>query len=93
MPTINKLKNQHKRTNLASIYKELRKNLELSGITEDHFKNRINAFLVSGKIIDKPDQDCQSYLPNQNTSPNKTQTDPAFDHVYELELPEPQSPL
>ena len=93
MSTINKPKSQHKRANLASIHKELRKNLELNSITEDHFKNRINAFLVSGKTIDKPDRDCPSYLPNQNTSPNKTQTDPAFDHVYELELPEPQSPL
>ena len=36
--TINKLKNQHKRADLASIYKELAKNLGLSNITEDHLK-------------------------------------------------------
>ena len=38
MTTINKLKNQHKRADLASIYKELTKNLGLSNITEDHLK-------------------------------------------------------
>ena len=38
MTTINKLKNQHKRADLASIYKELAKNLGLSNITEDHLK-------------------------------------------------------
>ena len=36
--TINKLKNQHKRADLASIYKELAKNLGLSNITEDPLK-------------------------------------------------------
>ena len=49
--TINKLRNQHKRADLASIYKELTKNLELNNFTEDHLKNRINAILVNGKII------------------------------------------
>ena len=38
MTTINKLKNQHKRADLASIYEELAKNLGLSNITEDHLK-------------------------------------------------------
>ena len=38
MATINKLKNQHKRADLASIYKELAKNLGLSNITEDPLK-------------------------------------------------------
>ena len=38
MTTINKLKNQHKRADLASIYKELAKNLGLGNITEDHLK-------------------------------------------------------
>ena len=93
MATINKLKNQHKRADLASIYKELTKKLELSNFTEDHLKNRINALLVSGKIIDKPNRDRPLYLLNGNTSPITTQTDPAFDHVYEPELQKPQSPL
>ena len=39
MATINKLKNQHKRTDLSSIYKELTKKLELNTFTEDHLKN------------------------------------------------------
>ena len=92
--TINKLKNQHKRADLASIYKELTtKNLELNNFTEDHLKNRINALLVSGKIIDKPNRDHQSYLLNENTSPITTQTDFAFYHVDEPELLETQSPL
>ena len=54
MATINKLKNQDKRADLASVYKELTKTLELNNFTEDQLKNRINAFLVCGKIIDKP---------------------------------------
>ena len=43
MATINKLRNQHKRADLASIYKELTKSLELKDFTEDHLKIRINA--------------------------------------------------
>ena len=39
MATINKLRNQHKRVDVASIYKELTKNLELNNFTEDHLKN------------------------------------------------------
>ena len=92
--TINKLKNQHKRADLASIYKELTtKNLELNNFTEDHLKNRINALLVSGKIIDKPNRDHQSYLLNENTSPITTQTDFAFYHVDKPELLETHSHL
>ena len=49
MATINKLRNQHKRADLASIYKELTKNLELNNFTKDHLKNRINTLLVNGK--------------------------------------------
>ena len=85
MATIIRLKNQHK---------ELTKNLELNNFTEDHLKSRINAPLVSGKITDKPNRDRPSYLLNGNTSPTKTQIDPAFDHVYEPELLEtPVTPL
>ena len=43
MATINKRRNQHKRADLASIYKELTKSLELKDFTEDHLKIRINA--------------------------------------------------
>ena len=94
MATIYKLKNQHKRADLASIYKELTKNLELNNFTEDRLRNRINALLVSGKIIDKLNRDRPSYLLNGNDSPITTQTDPAFDHVYEPELLEtPVTPL
>ena len=78
MATIDKLK---------SIYKDARKNLEFNNITEDHLKNRINALSVKGKI-DKPNRDHSSYLQNVNTSVTTTQSDPAFDQVYELELPE-----
>ena len=45
--TINKLKSQHKRADLTSIYKELTKSLELNYFTKDNLKNRINALLVS----------------------------------------------
>ena len=38
--TINKLKNQHKRADLASIYKELTKILELNNFTEDRLKKQ-----------------------------------------------------
>ena len=87
MATIIKLRNQHKRADLASIYKELTKNLELNKFTEDHLKTRINALLVSGKIIDKPNRDRPSYLLHENVSPT-------VDHVYELELLEtPLTPL
>ena len=87
MATIIKLRNQHKRADLASIYKELTKNLELSKFTEDHLKNRINALLVNGKIIDKPNRDHPSYLLNESVSPT-------VDHVYEPELLEtPLTPL
>ena len=89
MVAINRLRNQHKRAALASICKELTKNLELNNL-----KNRINALLVSGKIIDKPNSDRPSYLLNGNTSPITTQTDSTFDHVYEPELLEaPVNPL
>ena len=57
MTTINKLKNEHKRADMASIYKELTKNLELNSFSGDHLKKRINALLVRGKIIDKPNRD------------------------------------
>ena len=94
MATINKLKSQYKRADLASICKELTKNLELNNLAEDHLKDRINALLVSGKIIDKPNRDRPSYLLNGNTSPITTQTDPGFDHVHEPELLEtPVAPL
>ena len=83
MATIIKLRNQHKRADLASIYKELTKNLELNKFTEDHLKNRINALLVNGKIINKPNRDRPSYLLNENVSPT-------VDHVYEPELLETQ---
>ena len=79
MATNTKLRNQHKRADLASIYKELTKNLQLNKFTEDHLKNRINALLVSGKIIDKPNRDRPSYQLNENVSPT-------VDHVYEPEL-------
>ena len=72
---------------LASICKELTKNLELNDFTEDHSGNRINALFVSGKIIDKTNRDRPSYLPNGNTSPT-------FDHAYEPKLLEtPVTPL
>ena len=91
--TTNKLKNQHKRVDLTSIYKEFKRS-ELNNFTEDHLKNRINTLLVSGKIIDKPNRDRPSYLVNGNTSPATTQNDPAFDNVYEPELVEtPVTPL
>ena len=80
------MKNQRKCTDLASIYKESTKNLELNNITEYHLKNRINAFLVSENIIDKPNRDHPSYLLNINISLAVTQTDPDFDHVYESKL-------
>ena len=86
MANINKLKEQHICVVLASIYKELTKNLQLNNFTEDNLKNRINELLVSGKIIDKPNRDCPLYVLNGDTSPTPTQTDPTFDHVYELEL-------
>ena len=87
MATIIKLRNQHKRADLASIYKESTKNLELNKFTEDHLKNRINTLLVNGKIIDKPNRDRPSYLLNENVSPT-------VDHVYEPELLEtPLTPL
>ena len=87
MATIIKLRNQHKRADLASIYKELTKNLELNKFTQDHLKNRINALLVNGKIIDKPNRDRPSYLLNENVSST-------VDHVYEPELLEtPLTPL
>ena len=93
MATINKLKNQHKRADLSSIYKELKRS-ELNNFTEDHLKDRINSILVSTKIIDKPNRDRPSYLLNGNTSPATTQTDLAFDNVYEPELVEtPVTPL
>ena len=79
MATIIKLRNQYKRADLASIYKELTKNLELNKFTDGHLKNRINALLVNGKIIDKPNRDRPSYLLNENVSPT-------VDHVYEPEL-------
>ena len=87
MTTINKLKNQHKRADLARIYKELTRSLELN-ITEDHLKNKIDVLLVSGETIDKSNRDRQSFLLNGNTSPTATKTDPAFDHVYDPELQE-----
>ena len=77
--TINKLRNQHKRTDLASIYKESIKNLELNNFTQDHLKNTINVLLVSEKVTDKLNRDRPLYLLNGNTSPT-------FDHVYEPEL-------
>ena len=87
MATIIKLRNQHKCADLASIYKELTKNSELNKFTEDHLKNRINALLVNGKTIDKPNRDRPSYLLNENVSPT-------VDHVYEPELLEtPLTPL
>ena len=93
MAIINKLKNQHKREDLTSIYKELKRS-ELNNFTEDHLKNKINTLLVSEKIIDKPNRERPSYLVNGNTSPATTQNDPAFDSVYEPELVEtPVTPL
>ena len=59
-PLIN-LKANKNRADQASIYKELKKS-ELNNFTEDNLKDRINALLVSGKIIDKPNRDCLSYL-------------------------------
>ena len=94
MATLNKLKSQHKPAYLASIYKELTKKSELNNFTEDHLKDRINALLVSGKIIDKLNRDCPSYLLNGNTSLITPQTDPAFDHVHGPKLLEtPVAPL
>ena len=62
MRIINEMKKQHKRVDLASICEELTETLELNNFTVDHLKNRINALLVSGKIIDKLNRDCPSYL-------------------------------
>ena len=62
MATVNKLKNQHKRADLASIYRELTKNSELHNFTEAHLKNRINSLLVKGKIIDKPNKERREHL-------------------------------
>ena len=87
MATINKLRNEHKRVDLASIFKELTKTLELYNFTEDHLKNRTNALLVSGKIIEKPNRDRPSYLLNENISST-------FDHIHDPELLEtPLTPL
>ena len=92
MATINKLKNQYKRTDLASIYKKLTKNLELRNFTEDHLK-KINTILVSRKIIEKPNRDRLSYVLNGNTSLITTQTDPAFDYLYETPVTPLNSPF
>ena len=85
MATINKLRNQYKGVDLASICKELTKHLELNNFTENHL-NRINVLLLNGKIIDKPNRNCLSYLLNENISST-------FDHVYEPELLETQLTL
>ena len=61
MTTNNKLKNQHKHVDLTSINKEFKK-FELNNFTEDNLKNRINALLVRGKNIDKPNRGSPSYL-------------------------------
>ena len=79
MATINKLKTN---TN-ARIWLAL---TDLNHIKVDHLKNRINAPLLSGKIIGKPNRHRPSYLLNGNTSPTTTPTDPALDRIYELEL-------
>ena len=47
MATINKLKNQHKRGDPASIYKELTKNLEPNYMTEDQLKNGNNSPIIA----------------------------------------------
>ena len=78
MTTNNKLKNQHKRADLASIYNKLTKKIELNNFTEDHLKNRINALLGSRKVIDKPNRDRPSYLLNGNTSPITTPIIPSL---------------
>ena len=82
MATINKLKKQHKRPGLASIYKELAKNLEANNIIEDHSKNIINPLLVSEKITEKSKRDRPLDLLNENASPTATQPDPVVNHVY-----------
>ena len=94
MAIINKLKNQNKRADLASIYKESTKNLESNIFTDDHLKNRINVLLVSGKRIDKCKRDRPSHVLNGIISPITRQIDPAFDNIYEPELLEtPVTPL
>ena len=94
MATIDKLKNQHKRADLVSIYKESTKFLESNIFTEDYLKNRINVLLVSRKRIDKRKRDHPSHLLNGITSPITRQTDPAFDNIYKPELLEtPVTPL
>ena len=92
MATINRLKNQYKRTDLASIYKNLTKYLDLHNFTEDHLK-KINTLLVSREIIEKPNRDRLSYVLNGNTSLITAQTDPAFDYLYETQVTPLSSPF
>ena len=92
MATINRLKNQYKRTDLASIYKNLTKYLDLHNFTEDHLK-KINTLLVSREIIEKPNRDRLSYVLNGNTSLITAQTDPTFDYLYETQVTPLNSPF
>ena len=50
MATINKLKNQYKRADLGSIYKELKKKLELKGTVMQIKKALINDRLDASKL-------------------------------------------
>ena len=52
MATINKLKNQNKRSDMTSINKEFTKNLGLNNIAEDHFNNVI--FKLTGRYWENP---------------------------------------
>ena len=61
---------KHKRADCESIHKEIIKIADFRNITKEDLMNRINILLIDEKILNKRNRNLDSYLVNENTSPD-----------------------
>ena len=59
---IKKIKNQHQRADIESIFDEVTKTIDFQHITKDSLNDRVNQLLQSNKLINKINRDKDSFF-------------------------------
>ena len=63
---IHHLRKQHKRANQDKIYNELIKTINFENASREHLQDRINEFIIQGKIVNKSNRNDDSYPVNES---------------------------
>ena len=64
---IKKIKNQHQRADIESIFDEVTKTIDFQHITKDSLNDRVNQLLQSNRLINKINRNKDSFFLNEDT--------------------------